>query len=217
MIRFCKWLKSELEVQGIACFVAARAKYTDNQSHDAADRVICSVTFGIVVVTSYSLRNHLSLEKIRFFSQKKNSIPLFCDTDDNEIASLFHPSSDNKECKEALEGLMRCHEIKLEANDGNWRSCVSKAAQILKGKLGRKSAGDNEVEMFEDIPFPRNRYFVGKERQIMEIETAFFGFGGYLEQERAKERYRGGTPGQSEGLADEESDADTIKGDTYEG
>lgn len=62
-------------------------------------------------------------------------------------------------------------------------------------KLGRTSAGDNEVEMFEEIPFPINRYFVGKEREIMEIETAFFGFGGYLEQECAMEGNRGGTPG----------------------
>ncbi|XP_073126190.1 uncharacterized protein [Henckelia pumila] len=215
LIRFCKWLKSELEVQGIACFVADRAKYTDNQSHDTADRVICSVTFGIVVVTSYSLRNHLSLEEIRFFSQKKNLIPLFFDTDANEIASLFHPSSDNKECKEALEGLMRCHDFKLEANDGNWRSCVSKAAQILTGKLGRNSAGDNEVEMFEEIPFPRNRYFVGKEREVMEIEAAFFGFGDYLEQECVMEGNCGGKLGQSEGLADGESDAYTVQGDKY--
>ncbi|KZV56322.1 hypothetical protein F511_00319 [Dorcoceras hygrometricum] len=209
LIRFCKWLKSELEVQGIACFVADRAKYTDTQSHDTADRVICSVTFGLVVVTSYSLRNHLSLEEIRFFSQKNNLIPLFFDTDANEIASLFHSSSDNKECKEAVDGIMKCHEYKLEANDGNWRCCVSKAAQILKGKLGRMSAGDNEVEMFDEIPFPRNRYFVGKEREMMEIGNAFFRFGDYLEGNR------GGTPGQSEGLADGESDADTVNVDKY--
>lgn len=62
LVRFCKWLKSELELQGIACFVADRAKYSDTQSHEIADRVICSVTYGIVVVSCSSLLNYLSLE-----------------------------------------------------------------------------------------------------------------------------------------------------------
>ncbi|KAL0320936.1 UNVERIFIED_CONTAM: hypothetical protein Sradi_5355100 [Sesamum radiatum] len=92
-------------------------------------------------VTNYSLLNHLSLEEIRFFAQKKNLIPLFFDTDANEIASLFNPHADNKECKEALDGLMRCHEFKLEANEGNWRSCISKdicgllSGYRLKGRV----------------------------------------------------------------------------------
>ncbi|KAL2467003.1 P-loop containing nucleoside triphosphate hydrolase superfamily protein [Abeliophyllum distichum] len=80
LIRFCKWLKLELEVQGIACFVADRANYVDNQSHEIADKVICSVTFAVVVVTKYSLLNHLSLEELRFFAQKKNLIPVFFET-----------------------------------------------------------------------------------------------------------------------------------------
>ncbi|KAK4386857.1 hypothetical protein Sango_2556300 [Sesamum angolense] len=215
LIRFCKWLKSELEVQGIACFVADRAKYADNQSHEIADRVICSVTFGVVVVTNFSLLNHLSLEEIRFFAQKKNLIPLFFDTDANEIASLFNPHADNKECKEALDGLMRCHEFKLEANDGNWRSCISKASGILRGKLGRKSVAEKEVDMYEELPFPRSKYFVGREKEIMDIETAFFGCGDYLEQECAMPATKGGTPGQSDGLADGESEVDRIKGGKY--
>nr|DAD17826.1 TPA_asm: hypothetical protein HUJ06_019289 [Nelumbo nucifera] len=76
LIRFCKWLKSELELQGIACFVADRAKYSNTQSHEIADRIICSATYGVVVVTSSSFLNRLSIEEIRFFTQKKNLIPL---------------------------------------------------------------------------------------------------------------------------------------------
>ncbi|KAL2473165.1 P-loop containing nucleoside triphosphate hydrolase superfamily protein [Forsythia ovata] len=215
LIRFCKWLKSELEDQGIACFVADRAKYADNQSHEIADRVICSVTFGVVVVTSYSLLNHLSLEEIRFFAQKKNLIPLFFDTEANEIVSLFNPHSDNKECREALDGLMRSHEFRLEANEGNWRNCVSKAAGILRAKLGRKSMAEKEVEGFEELPFPRNKCFVGREKEIMEVETTFFGYGDYLEQECTMPTIKGGTPGQSEGLADEECEVDTVRGGKY--
>ncbi|KAL4554637.1 hypothetical protein LXL04_037235 [Taraxacum kok-saghyz] len=200
LVRFCKWLKSELEVQGIACFVADRAKYADSQSHEIADRVICSVTFGIVVVTRDSLSNYLSLEEIRFFAQKKNLIPLFFDMDANEVTNAL-ASSDSKECKDAIDGLMKSHEFKLEANDGNWRCCVSKTAGILKGKLGRMSVAEKEIETGDEIPYPKNRFFVGREKEITEIETAFFGC---TDENESTAHIR--TPGTSEGLADEETE-----------
>ncbi|KAL6543026.1 hypothetical protein OROHE_010546 [Orobanche hederae] len=216
LVRFCKWIKSELEIQGIACFVADRAKYSDNQSHEIADRVICSVTFGVVVVTSYSLCSHLSLEEIRFFAQKKNLIPLFFDTDANEIACLSNPHADNREFKEALDGLMRFHEFKLEANEGNWRNCISRTVGILRSKLGRKSSAGKEVDTHEEVPFPRNKYFVGREREILDIETAFFGCGDYSEQECNMQSIRNGTtPRQSDGIADGESEDDTVRGGKY--
>lgn len=109
-------------------------------------------------------------------------IPLFFNTDANEIRTLFEPVSDNA-CKEALDLLKRYHEFQLEANEGNWRSCVSKAVSILRGKLGRKSVVEKEVEAFEEMPFIRNEFFVGGEREIMEIETAFFGCRDYLADE----------------------------------
>nr|XP_016474873.1 PREDICTED: uncharacterized protein LOC107796593 [Nicotiana tabacum] len=212
LARFCKWLKSELELQGIACFIADRAKYADNQSHEIADRVICSVTFGVVVVTSCSFFNHLSLEEIRFFAQKKNLIPLFFNTDANEIASLFNRNADAKKCKEVLDAILKCHEFKLETNESNWRSCASKAAGILRAKLGRKSVAEKTAEGFEELPFPRNKSFVGREREIMEIETTLFGCGDSFEQESVVPSVKGGTPGQSEGLADDESEADASRG-----
>ncbi|CAN4103852.1 unnamed protein product [Withania somnifera] len=212
LVRFCKWLKSELELQGIACFIADRAKYADNQSHEIADRVICSVTFGVVVVTGYSFFNHLSLEELRFFAQKKNLIPLFFNTDATEIANLFNRNGDTKKCKEALDVILKCHEYKLETNGSNWRSCVSKAIGILRTKLGRKSVAEKTTEGFEEFPFPRNRSFVGREKEIMEIETTLFGCGDFCEQESAVASVKGGTPGQSEGLADDESEADASRG-----
>ncbi|EOY11838.1 hypothetical protein QUC31_001516 [Theobroma cacao] len=209
LARFCKWLKSELELQGIACFVADRVKYSDSQSHEIADRVICSVTYGVVVVTNSSFLNHLSLEEIRFFAQKKNLIPLFFDTGSAEIMGLLNCNSINKECKEALDGLIKSHEFKLEASEGNWRSCVAKAAGILRAKLGRKSVVETDFvgEGFEELPFPRNRFFVGREKEIMEIETALFGHADSLEQDCcSRPIIKGEASGQSEGLADEESD-----------
>ncbi|XP_023749711.1 uncharacterized protein LOC111897991 [Lactuca sativa] len=177
LIRFCKWLKSELELQGIACFVADRAKYEDSQSHEIADRVICSVTFGIVVVTKHSLLNHLASEEIRYFAQKKNLIPVFFDTNLNEVSNVLGRNSDGKDCNEAIEWLMKFHEFKLEANEGNWRSCVCRSVGILTGKLGRKSTvAEKETENnVDEMPFPKNRFFIGREEEIAEIETTLFG------------------------------------------
>ncbi|CAH1444244.1 unnamed protein product [Lactuca virosa] len=177
LIRFCKWLKSELELQGIACFVADRAKYEESQSHEIADRVICSVTFGIVVVTKHSLLNHLASEEIRYFAQKKNLIAVFFDTNLNEVTNVLGRNSDGKDCKEAIEWLMKFHEFKLEATEGNWRSCVCRSVGILTGKLGRKSTvAEKETENnVDEMPFPKNRFFIGREEEIADIETTLFG------------------------------------------
>ncbi|KAG6790890.1 hypothetical protein POTOM_007060 [Populus tomentosa] len=206
LMRFCKWLKSELELQGIVCFVADRAKYSNTQSHEIADRVICSVTYGVVVVTTSSILNHPSLEEIRFFAQKKNLVPIFFNTDLAEITGLLNCNSIDKECREVIDGLVKSNELKLEVNEGNGRSCVAKAAGILRAKLGRKSVAEKAAEGSEEIPFPRNKCFVGREKEIMEIETALFGCTDSSEQDYAVPIIKGETSGQSEGLADEESD-----------
>ncbi|KAM0029411.1 putative AAA+ ATPase domain, P-loop containing nucleoside triphosphate hydrolase [Helianthus debilis subsp. tardiflorus] len=172
LTRFCKWVRSELELQGIACFVADRSNYADTQSHEVADRVICSVSFGVVVVTKYNLL-------------------------------------DGKDCKEAIELLMKCHEaVKVEANEGNLRCCVGKTVGILKGKLGRKSVADKESEDLDEIPFCKNRFFVGRERELAEIENLFFGSGNVQENQS-----------MTEGLADEEDEVlmgrKLLKGSKY--
>nr|DAD27409.1 TPA_asm: hypothetical protein HUJ06_028877 [Nelumbo nucifera] len=164
---------TELELQGIACFVAYRAKYSNTQSHEIADRIICSATYGVVVVTSSSFLNRLSI----FFTQNKNLVPLLFDTDLTEIAGLLNRSSDDKEWKEVIDSLVKSHEFKLEANENNWRSCVSRAAGILSAKLGRKIIAEKEMEYFEEFPFPRNRYFLGREKEMMEIESVFLDVG----------------------------------------
>ncbi|XP_022143516.1 uncharacterized protein LOC111013389 [Momordica charantia] len=220
LLRFCKWLKSELELQGIACFVADRSKYSDNQSHEIADRVIGSVTFGVVVLTSSSFHNHFTLEEVRFFAQKKNLIPFFFDMESSEISSFLNYNSMDKEYKETVQGLMKSHEYKLEANEGNWRSCVAKAAGILRAKLGRMST-ESDVETFEELPFPRNRCFVGREKEIMEMETTLFGSRSCQKQDSAVPvplpfpTAEGNASQQSEGLADEESEPVTVRGSRF--
>ncbi|GKB81473.1 ribonuclease H-like domain-containing protein, partial [Tanacetum coccineum] len=60
---------------------------------------------------------YLSLEEIQFFAQKKNLIPLFFSINVNEDGNILAENSDSKECKEAVDGLMRSHEFKSEANE----------------------------------------------------------------------------------------------------
>ncbi|MFS7946476.1 hypothetical protein Hanom_Chr06g00536731 [Helianthus anomalus] len=115
-----------------------------------------------------------SLEEIRFFAQKKNMIPLFFDVDSKEVANLLAWNAKRKECKEAIEGLMKSHKCKLEANEINWRLCVSRTAGVLRGKLGRMSVAEREIDIVDEIPFPRDRFFVGREKELAEIEMAFF-------------------------------------------
>ncbi|KAG7958048.1 hypothetical protein I3843_11G205400 [Carya illinoinensis] len=178
LVRFSKWLKSELELQGIACFVADRAKYSDSQSHEIADH------------------------EMRFFAQKKNLIPLFFHVGPAQIMGLLNYNFIDKECKEAMDGLTKCNEFRLEANEGNWRSCVTKTAGVLRTKLGRNGVAEKDgvVEGFDEIPFSRNRFFVGREKELSE------------EQVCSAHAIRGEATGQSEGLADEESDVVMTRG-----
>lgn len=206
LARFCKWLKSELELQGIAAFVADRAKYSDTQSHEIADRIICSATFGVVIATSCSFLNPFTIEEIRFFAQKKNLVPLWFDTELCEIARLLESNPDDKEWREAFDGLSRFSELKLEADESNWRACISRAVAVLRSKLGRK--GLAEGELLPELPFLRNRSFVGREKELAEIESAFFGCGSSQDNDSSKPvGANGGAGGLSDGFADEETDA----------
>ncbi|GLJ08510.1 hypothetical protein SUGI_0090070 [Cryptomeria japonica] len=198
LLRFSKWLHAELELQGIACFAADRSRYSDSQSHDIADRIICSATFGVVIITKNTFLNPFGIEEIRLFLQRKNLVPIFfdikqldCTAKDiiekkgeiwekqgGELWRLF--AGQEKEWKEAVEGLSRMQDWKLEACNGNWRNCILRAVSLLGTKLGRKSVAERERVKKEraegeEFPFPRNNGFVGRQKELNEIENILFG------------------------------------------
>eukprot|EP01018_Ginkgo_biloba_P002481 Gb_04059 [translate_table: standard] len=198
LLRFTKWLRAELELQGIACFAADRARYTDSRSHEIADRVINSATFGVVIITKKSFANPYSIEELNIFLGRKNLVPLFFDLGPRDclIRDIIEKrgelwekqggdlwmlyDGEEKEWKEAVEGLSRVDEWKLEAFTGNWRNCVLGAVSLLGTRLGRKSVADREKvrkERFEgeEFPFPRNAGFVGRKKELIELETILFG------------------------------------------
>ncbi|KAM0910452.1 hypothetical protein ACQ4PT_014130 [Festuca glaucescens] len=210
LTRFCRWLKAELELQGIASSVTDRARYSSVHSHEVADRIICSAAFGIVVVTVSSFLNPFVLEEIRFFAQKRNLVPILFDSRVSDIAGLFDGKPEDKEGMEAFEGLMRCHALKLEADESNWRRCVSRVVTVLQSKLGRGTIGEKESD--DGLPFPRNRHFTGREKELAEIERMFFGCAGDVEDLECPRSTMPNceTSGVSDGFADKDSDAVTT-------
>ncbi|GLJ41603.1 hypothetical protein SUGI_0861080 [Cryptomeria japonica] len=199
LLRFTKWLRVELELQGIACFAADRARYTDSRSHDIADKVISSATFGVVIITKKSFANPYSIEELRIFLGRKNLVPLFFDLGPGDCLArdiiekrgeLWEKQGgdlwmlydgDKNEWKEAMDGLSRVtDEWRLEAQTGNWRSCILRAVSLLGSRLGRRSVAERERVrkvriQGQEYPFPRNPGFVGRKKELLELEDILFG------------------------------------------
>lgn len=77
LLRFANWLKAELEIQGMSCFVADRARCRSSRKHGMIERAMNGSSFGIVILTRKCFRNPYSIEEIRYFSGKKNLVPVF--------------------------------------------------------------------------------------------------------------------------------------------
>ncbi|KAI5071903.1 hypothetical protein GOP47_0014154 [Adiantum capillus-veneris] len=203
--RFSKWLRAELEFQGIACFLADRARYSDPRVHDIARRIMHSCTFGVIVVNKKTFKNMYSVEELQIFLERKNLVPLFFDlapTDcmardiverrgevwEKEGGDLWRTyGGKEREWREAIDGLSRIEEWKLEAFNGNWRDCILRAVSLLGTRIGRRSVAERErarkqrVER-EEFPFPRNAHFVGREKEIRAVERFLFGNANELTQ-----------------------------------
>ncbi|ERM94962.1 hypothetical protein AMTRI_Chr07g80550 [Amborella trichopoda] len=201
LLRFIKWLRAEFELQGITCFAADRARYSDSRSHVLAERVLNSATFGMVIITRKSFSNPYSIEELRHFMSRKNLVPIFFDLGPGDCLArdiiekrgeLWEKQGGElwmlydgleKEWKEAVEGLSRVDDWKLDAHTGNWRDCILSAVSLLAMRLGRRSVAERERERKEraereEFPFPRNEDFVGRKKELLELELILFGDSG---------------------------------------
>ncbi|KAK1310148.1 hypothetical protein QJS10_CPA08g00075 [Acorus calamus] len=194
VIRLANWVRAELELHGVSCFVCDRGLCLDVRARAMAERAMKSATFGLVFVTRRSFSSRFGVEEIRFFLNKKNLVPVFCGlrqeeclardiyekrgrlwggTEGGELWRTY--GGIEREWREAVEGLSRV-ELKVEVNAGNWRDCVSEAVVLLATRLGRRSSVEKAREAeVEEIPFPRNSGFVGRKRELLEIELMLFG------------------------------------------
>lgn len=75
LLRFANWVKAELEIQGMSCFVADRARCRSSRKHGMIERAMNASSFVVVIVTRKSFRNPYTIEELRYFSSKKNLVP----------------------------------------------------------------------------------------------------------------------------------------------
>ncbi|KAJ4950084.1 hypothetical protein NE237_026916 [Protea cynaroides] len=198
LLRFSNWLRAELEAQGVSCFAADRARYKTSRSHDIVERVMNVCSFGVVILTKKSFGNSYSIEELQSFLIKKNLVPIFFDLAPGDCLArdiiekrgeLWEKHGGElwmlyggleKEWKEAIDGLSRIDEWKLEAQDGNFRDCILRAVIQLSTRLGRRFIADRvtswreKVEK-EEFPFPRNENFIGRKKELSELELILFG------------------------------------------
>lgn len=198
LLRFANWLRAELEVQGLSCFLTDRSRCRNSRKHNIVEKAMDACTYGVVILTKKSFRNPYTIEELRFFSSKKNLVPLYFDLspDDCLVRDIIekrgelwekyggdlwlHYGGVEKEWRDAVGALSRVDEWKLEARDGQWRDCILRAVSLLALRLGRRSVVDRITKWRdkaekEEFPFPRNENFVGRKKELSELEFMLFG------------------------------------------
>ncbi|KAL3619270.1 hypothetical protein CASFOL_036840 [Castilleja foliolosa] len=198
LLRFTNWLRAELEAQGLSCFVTDRARCRNSRKHSVVQKAMDASTFGVVILTRSSFRNSYTIEELRFFAAKKNLAPLYFDLSPNDCLVRdiierrgelwerhggelwLHYGGAEKEWRDAINALMCANDWKLEAHDGKWRDCVLRAVTLLALRLGRRSIVDRLTKWRDkadrdEFPFPRNENFVGRKKELSELEFVLFG------------------------------------------
>ncbi|KAJ3679942.1 hypothetical protein LUZ60_016220 [Juncus effusus] len=198
LLRFASWLRAELEAQGISCFSCDRAQCRTSLSLNNVEKIMNSCSFGVVIITKKSFGNPYSIEELRNFFQKRNLVPIYFDLNKSDCLARdiverrgemwerhggelwVNYEGVEREWREAIDSLSRVLDLQLEAREGNWRDIVLETVSVLARKLGRRSVVDRinrwreKVER-EEFPFPRNENFVGRKKEISELELILFG------------------------------------------
>lgn len=198
LLRFANWLRAELEVQGLSCFLTDRARCRNSRKHSIVERAMDASTFGVVIITRKSFRNPYTIEELKFFSSKKNLVPIYFDVAPNDCLGrdiiekrgeiwekyggelwLLYGGVE-KEWREGVSALSCGDEWKLEAQDGRWRDCILRGVTLLALRLGRRGVVHRltkwrEKAEREEFPFPRNENFVGRRKELSELEFMLFG------------------------------------------
>ncbi|KAH7666312.1 P-loop containing nucleoside triphosphate hydrolase protein [Dioscorea alata] len=195
-MHFVKWLRAELKMQGFSCSLSDRSRLRDARSLAVARATMDATAVGMVVVTTRAFSNPYSVEELQVFLESGKLIPIFLGLTQSECllrdimerrGNLWEKHGGpcwtsyggvEKEWMEVINGLSRV-DVKLEVKEDNMRSCILVAVRILGTILGRKSTVERVrrwVEFAEEeFPFPRNTSFVGREKELLELESLLFG------------------------------------------
>lgn len=201
LIRFINWLCAELEIHGMSSFVTDRARCRNSRKQVITERAMDACSYGVIILTRKSFRNPYTIEELRFFSGKKNLVPVYFDLgpDDCLVRDIVERRGEmweryggelwllyggtEREWKDAINALSRVESVdewKLVTQNGDLRDCIIKAVTLLALRLGRRSVIDRlskwkeRVEK-EEFPYPRNENFVGRKKEISELEFMLFG------------------------------------------
>ncbi|XP_008791271.3 uncharacterized protein LOC103708224 [Phoenix dactylifera] len=196
LFRLVKWLRAELEMQGVMCFISDRRRCKDACAHSIAREAMEAAAFGVVVITCRSLSNAYSMEEMRIFLERKKLVPIFFGLSQGDCIArdIVHRRGElwerfggdlwtaygglENEWKEVVNGLSRA-ELKWEVNAGNYRDSIMDVLLLLGKGLGRTSVIEKVNRWREmvakELPFCRNLHFVGRKRELMELEMLLFG------------------------------------------
>ncbi|KAF8077334.1 hypothetical protein N665_1046s0022 [Sinapis alba] len=213
LLRFAGWLKAELELQGMSCVMSDRAKCSrSSRKQRIVEKAMDGASFGVIILTRKAFKNPYTIEELRFFSNKKNLVPVFfhLSREDCLVRDIVEKRGDlwekhggelwecyggiDKEWKEAVHGLNRVDDWKLEAREGTWRDCVFRTVTLLAMRLvGRRSIVERlnkwrDKAEKEEFPYPRNESFVGRKKELSELEFVLFGDEDYFELTRPTKR-----------------------------
>jgi hypothetical protein len=195
--RMAAWLRAELELLGVPCVASDRRVCADAPAHAAARAAMDAAMAAVVLVTPATLANPYAIEEVRTFLGRGALVPIFvgvrrgdfATTDDvvarrgdlwEKYGGRLWMAYDGVEehWREAVEGLART-EPAVEVRVGDLRDRVLDVLEIVGARLGRRAvaaavrAWRAEAEL--EIPFPWNAGFVGRERELLELESMLRG------------------------------------------
>ncbi|KAF6169802.1 hypothetical protein GIB67_034194 [Kingdonia uniflora] len=198
LIRFGKWLRAELELHGISCFAVDRSRCKDALGQSGIERAMSSAAYGVVVVAKESLWTPHSMHELKSFMGKKNLVPIFYELGPRDciVRDIIGMQGDlwetyggklwnsyggvKEEWKETVNALSRMTGWKLQASSINMRECISEATFLLGTRLGKRNVVERVKEWKkrvnrEEFPFPRNDKFIGRKKELLELELMLFG------------------------------------------
>ncbi|XP_068636260.1 uncharacterized protein [Aristolochia californica] len=198
LLRFGNWVRAELELQGVSCYMADRSRFHCSRSLAVAEQAMDEATMGVVILTKKSFSDGFCIHEIRRFLGRKNLIPIFfsLNAGDCSVMNIIEKRTEawvkhggevwksyggeEKEWREAVHGLSQIDEWKLEAHPNNWRDCVLETVVLLGKKLGKLHVIEKvnqwkEVLQKEEFPLSRNSNFLGRRHELLELELLLFG------------------------------------------
>ncbi|PKA59757.1 hypothetical protein AXF42_Ash011881 [Apostasia shenzhenica] len=179
--RFVKWLRAEMAMHGVLCFVSNWTRCLDARAHAMARTAMEEATLGLVILTRLSFSNPWSIEELKILLGRKNLIPVFFGLSQSDCFHGGFSEEEGGEWREALEGLSRL-DLKLEVNMNNMRDCILETISLIGAKLGRRDVVERvrrwkESIAKDELPFKRNPGFMGREKELAEMKLILFGEG----------------------------------------